>query len=88
MNDSGSSSGSLVRGLLFRFLVSLLCGIVLAEAFVGAAAIYNPYGPSDAEVVVHDIVACGVIGTIAGVVIGAAWCMTEGIRRLRRIPRT
>ena len=36
-----------VAGMALRFFGSIVCGVALVLAFVGAATLYNPYDPVD-----------------------------------------
>jgi hypothetical protein len=74
----------LARGLASRFFGSLLCGVVLVEAF-GAAALYQPHTAADSwSDMFDDVARCGVIGLIAGTSVGFGWCLVEAIRQFLR----
>ncbi len=68
--------------MVIRFFGSIICSIVLAVTFVGVAALYKPYDHLDTwGDVWRDVISCGTIGAVAGLIVGMLWSLDGAIRR-------
>jgi|SRR5580700_6389307 hypothetical protein len=66
----------LAVGLMVRFFGCLICGIALSTGSLGVAALFGHYDPLDTWADVgHEFLAFGIIGAIAGMIIGTLWSL-------------
>jgi hypothetical protein len=73
-------SPQLAAGIVKRFFGSVICGIAVSTGFLGVATIWQPYAPADTWTdVLHDYLAIGLVGDVAGAIAGAVYALSWSI---------
>jgi hypothetical protein len=72
-----------LREIAIRFFGCVGCGLVLSIGYYAIWIFFHPYEPEDSWTDVgHEMIPGGIIGVLAGSIIGALWCLAWGAKQL------